>query len=378
MSVAVFVCLSLLFKNYKAQCLSTQGLRCNAVFIGLPAPYTGPPYSFIQTFNVSSCISNHQLTISEISIWYKYEITTAINYSIDFNIELFNPSSLHVLTNTDVNNKIATAQTSLSLITTGGSTEKRITFTNLNIALGCYPFFAMFVYPLNCNGSISSACDSIPALKKLNIGVCEAPNQQETLFVYDATGTVPPDLTSINITHPKDSMDTYRMAVDIVFHNTTLCSYDTPNPTLFPTVVPSNTPSNIPSVPPSNTPSNFPPSVTPSNIPSNNPTIARTSNPSDAPSKPTITLQAVNPSSVHSSPTITSTYDENSDITSSMNQSEESEVPSKSGESLLPAIAVAATLCIVITGVLLYCLRRKYVNVKGKETDSARIVGTCT
>eukprot|EP01083_Nonionella_stella_P165195 549032_1 len=244
--VTVIVFIVLLFKEYKAQCLSTAGSCTSLIYASLPAQSTGPPYSFIQTFNVSSCVSDHRLEISEISIWYQYYISSIV--TLDFQIDFFIPPLLDSLSIIDVNNVTATAQTSISLTTLFSDSRKRVRFTNLNITLGCNPHFAMFVYPLNCNGGADPACDSTSSLKYLDLFVCVVPVQQETLFVYDDTGSVPPDLTSIDIINPYDSRTDFRMEVDIKFHNTTLCK---------PTQAPSGTPT-APSIAPSSSPSQPP------------------------------------------------------------------------------------------------------------------------
>eukprot|EP01083_Nonionella_stella_P107993 313499_1 len=267
--VTVIVFIVLLFKEYKAQCLSTAGSCTSLIYASLPAQSTGPPYSFIQTFNVSSCVSDHRLEISEISIWYQYFIKSTV--TLDFQIEFFIPSSLDSLSIIDVNNVTATAQTSISLTTLFSDSRKRVRFTNLNITLGCNPHFAMFVYPLNCNGGADPACDSTPDLMQLGQYVCSVPVRQETLFVYDDTGAVPPNLASIDIVNPSDSKTDYRMEVDIESHNTTLC-----NPTQPPTVSPSRTPSSSPTVAPTQ-----PPTVSPIGA-----TLSPTSSPSKTPSSP--------------------------------------------------------------------------------------------
>eukprot|EP01083_Nonionella_stella_P124000 374022_1 len=75
--VIVIVFIMLLFKKYKAQCLSAAGsCNQNILYRSLPSQGIGPPHSFIQTFNVSSCVSDHRLEISVISIWYQYYISS--------------------------------------------------------------------------------------------------------------------------------------------------------------------------------------------------------------------------------------------------------------------------------------------------------------
>eukprot|EP01083_Nonionella_stella_P294776 1001926_1 len=198
-AVSAVVFLILLFTKSASQCLSETG-SCYLVYGSLPGQGIGPPYSFIQTFDVSTCVSDNQLEISEISFYYQYYVSSVV--SLDFQIEFFIP---YVLSSPDVNNRIGSIQKSISLGKTLSTTRKQVRFTNLNITLGCTPHFGMFVYPLNCNGGSDPSCDSTSELKGLDLFLCAAPAPQETLFVYDDTGSLPPALTSIGIMNPADS-----------------------------------------------------------------------------------------------------------------------------------------------------------------------------
>eukprot|EP01083_Nonionella_stella_P300527 1026516_1 len=307
-AVSAVVFLILLFTKSASQCLSAPG-SCNTVYESLPGQGIGPPYSFIQTFDVSTCVSDNQLEISEISFYYQYYVSNAI--SLDFQIELFIPSSLNALSPTDANSKIATVQKSINFNTIMYGTRKRVRFTNLNITLGCTPHFGMFVYPLNCNGGSDPSCDSTSELKNLNLFLCAAPAPQETLFVYDDTGSLPPALTSIGIMNPADSHPDVRIEVDIVFRSTTLCiptAAPTPSPTPTPTPsptpathAPTNVPTDTPTKVPIRTPTvaplqpTKPPSATPTKTPTKTPTTrAPTPNPSRV---PTSRLTSEQPSS---------------------------------------------------------------------------------
>eukprot|EP01083_Nonionella_stella_P300528 1026520_1 len=263
-AVSAVVFLILLFTKSASQCLSAPG-SCNNAYVSLPAVGVGPPYSFIQTFDVSTCVSDNQLEISEISFWYQYWTSNVV--SLDFQIEFFIP---YVLSSPDVNNRIGSIQKSISLGKTLSTTRKQVRFTNLNITLGCTPHFGMFVYPLNCNGGSDPSCDSTSELKNLNLFLCAAPAPQETLFVYDDTGSVPPELTSVDIMNPLESKTDYRIEVDIVFRSTTLCiptAAPTPAPTPSPTPPPTPSPTPATSAPmPAPTPSPTPP-PTPSPTP---------------------------------------------------------------------------------------------------------------
>eukprot|EP01083_Nonionella_stella_P094149 264076_1 len=273
MSVAIFVFFVLVFKKYKSRCLypSAAGSCSSSVVWGNPIS-SDPPLTFIQTFDVSSCVSDNRLVITEISIWIQYY--TTLKMEVDFKVELFIPSSLNALDANDATNKIGSAQKTVLLGNNnklGSNQPRRVKFTLLDIPLGCNTLFAMFVYPLNCNYGADPECDSTSQLKNLDLFVCSGPGPQETLFVYDQTG---PDLDNTDITSTTDTSTDYRMDIDIVYYEDILC---------IPTMAPSKAPSVPPSQPPSREPSQSP-SKSPSKTPSQSPSKEPSKSPSESPS----------------------------------------------------------------------------------------------
>eukprot|EP01083_Nonionella_stella_P034048 93214_1 len=287
MSVAIFVVFSLLFKKCKAQCLVDTG-SCDSNVVqhlwnidyvhGKEAPHT-----FIQTFDVSPCVSDKQLEISEVSIWFNYYISSTV--SIDFTIELFIPSSLNALGPTDAYDIIGTAQTHTSLTNTMSATRKRVRFSNLNITLGCNSRFAMYVYPLNCNGN-DPGCGSTTALKRLYLYACSIPVGQETFFDYYNNANDPLDLAFIDTMSPETEMADWKMDVDIVYRDTTLCIHTTGTQTETPTKASTKTPTESPSKTPTEIPTKQPTNMltsVPTRNPSRMPTLQPTSEPTPSP-----------------------------------------------------------------------------------------------
>eukprot|EP01083_Nonionella_stella_P002169 6234_1 len=62
--------------------------KSNAECLADPLPLS----SYIQSFDVSSCVTNNQLKITKITTNYHYQTMTQVSF--DFKMELFIPSSL--------------------------------------------------------------------------------------------------------------------------------------------------------------------------------------------------------------------------------------------------------------------------------------------
>eukprot|EP01083_Nonionella_stella_P115427 342200_1 len=132
-----------------------------------------PGSSYIQTFDVSSCVTNNQLKITEITTNYHYNRETTEQVNFDFKMELFLPSSLTAFGPYDIENKVATAQTPVTLTTAMPDTGTlQVTFSNLDITMGCndkYGFqghFALFTYPINCANDDDFCGDLEPIIRR--------------------------------------------------------------------------------------------------------------------------------------------------------------------------------------------------------------------
>eukprot|EP01083_Nonionella_stella_P115426 342198_1 len=189
-----------------------------------------PGSSYIQTFDVSSCVTNNQLKITEITTNYHYNRETTEQVNFDFKMELFLPSSLTAFGPYDIENKVATAQTPVTLTTAMPDTGTlQVTFSNLDITMGCndkYGFqghFALFTYPINCANDDDFCGDLEPIIYPRT---CVMNGGSETLFLYD-----PPELPYGVEALPIESWDTnymgLRMDMEIAYTNTIQCTCDT-------------------------------------------------------------------------------------------------------------------------------------------------------
>eukprot|EP01083_Nonionella_stella_P199032 730198_1 len=239
-------------------------------------------------------------------------------------------------------------------------TRKRVTFSNLNISFECNPLFAMFVYPLNCNGGADPRCVSTPALVQFGLSLCSIPIQQETLFVYNDNGTASPGWTSINITSPFDSMADYRMQVDIKFHNTTLCRM-----TGSPSAAPSH---GLSSLAPSDAPTGTTGSSTsvPSRVPSSTPL---TTNPTGA--RTSFTFAPSNTVSQHPSFPSTSTTGSSNVLSSSPPTTTLVDDVWTDDVWLVASVVTAAATVLTLLCIVVYVIRRRHSKRKAKAIEQA-------
>eukprot|EP01083_Nonionella_stella_P277181 942305_1 len=222
--ITYLLSIALLSQKSNAECLADPE-SCNDNIIA-PLPLS----SYIQTFDVSSCVANNQLKITEITTNYHYQTMTQVSF--DFKMELFIPSSLTAFGADDhIENKVATAQTAVTLTTLMPTTGTlQVTFSNLDITLGCngkYGYqghFALFTYPINC-ANFDDFCE---ALEPIYPRTCAMPNGgSETLFRYD-NGMPPPfGLEALNIVSPTEEVGDLRMDMEIAYTNTIQCTCDT-------------------------------------------------------------------------------------------------------------------------------------------------------
>eukprot|EP01083_Nonionella_stella_P146369 460234_1 len=86
--ITYLLSIALLSQKSNAECLADPE-SCNNNIIAPP-----PLSSYIQSFDVSSCVTNNQLKITKITTNCNYHYQTTEQVSFDFTMELFIPSSL--------------------------------------------------------------------------------------------------------------------------------------------------------------------------------------------------------------------------------------------------------------------------------------------